>query len=166
MRLPAPRSLAIGLLVSCTVNLFLGGMFLGGLVRGHVLPASRAGGALPSLEWARRALGKDPNPTLEAVVARHGVALHERAMELREARQRVDRRLEASSFDRHALASALEDVGERSAALQAQLAAALVELAEGLTPEQRRRLVEVRRAPPGAASPESAASVPQPAAVP
>jgi uncharacterized membrane protein len=147
MRLPSPRSLGIGLLASCTVNLFLGGLLVGGLLRGHVVPHGRVGGPPPNLEWIRRALGSEEMPALDAVAARHGTALRERTLELREARRTVDRRLEDGPYDARALAAALADVGDRSAALQAQLSAALVELADGLTPEQRKRLVEVRRSP-------------------
>lgn len=149
IRQPSQRLLA-GLLASCALNVFLGGLLIGGSVRGHPIlgRADKVGGPPPGLEWVRRVLGPGSVPALDGVSIRHGDALRERAFDLREARREVDHRLEAGRYDSAALAAALDDVGRRSTALQAELATALVELAADLTPAQRRLLVEARRAPP------------------
>lgn len=145
-----PWLLLAGLLASCAMNVLLGGLLIGSAARGHPVigHADRVGGPPPGLEWIRRVLGAAAAPALDGVSARHGQALRERTIDLREARRAVDHRLEAERYDPEAFAAALDDVGRRSTALQAQLSAALVDLAAGLTPEQRRQLVDARRTPP------------------
>lgn len=146
------RPWALALLASVALNLFIGGMFAATLLqRGHGPgpPPPQVG-----LGWAREALGEEGRPAIERVQRSHQETIRPRVRELRAAGRDVVARMDAEPFDRAALSQAFAELRTRTAASQAAIQEAIVDLAAELTPAERHRLAEFaarprpRREPP------------------
>lgn len=135
------RTISIVLFLSLALNLFLGGMLTVGWITRRAFEPARGGpGPSEMLFHAGEALGGGQHPRLRSVIDPRKPALvgHRRA--IRSARTEVVQALEAEPFDRQRLSRGLAALRRETASSQAILHESLVELAQGMNVEQRRRM--------------------------
>ncbi len=134
------------LIVSLALNLFLGGLFAG-----HWLEAWRRGpepfqGRPPPLRLHMgRMLERLPAEAREQatrVMERRREAMRKTVRAMHQARREVRRSLHAEPFDPARVERALEALRTRSSAAQAEMHAAMAELARELPPDARRALAD------------------------
>ncbi len=143
---PSRQLLAIALFISLIVNLFLGGLIAGRLIRGEDWPWPNpyvrefgpfAGRALDHLlrhlDGADRKLVLDTIRVHEDELSRLSKAMHDQ-------RNRVKQLLRAPELDRPAVEQAFAEMRKRGDDMQDALGAAMLEAIEKLPPEARQRL--------------------------
>ncbi len=150
------------LILSLALNLFLGGLLIGGWIAGRPpggdsmidgpmsdgpiqgLAGDRPGSAqsTPGLHRLIGALSPEARPEARRVFQEHRRELRTGIIALAESRRRVAAALSAEPFDPASLAAAFEELRHRTGAVQAGIHDGLVELSVRLNPEDRRRLVE------------------------
>lgn len=139
------RTLAIALAVSVGLNLFLGGMIASAWLAKRQYQAR--GGEIATLARPfdlRRgfeAVGPQARALAREIRTRHAAPLREAGQEMREARGEIRELLTAEPLDAAALRDALSRMRAASGAAQAQMHAALLEVLQGLSPEDRQRFL-------------------------
>lgn len=137
---------------SLALNLLLAGIIAGGVLshRHDLGPPHRKFGFGP-LEHAVPAPARQ---RLEPVFESERATMHAAFRELRDARRQMREAMLHEPYDRDAASRALEEVRDRSAAMQDVLHNLLLSINERLTPEERRQFLEalerpVKRLPSG-----------------
>lgn len=148
MSWPANRRLAIALVASLALNLFLGGMMTASWLFREEPPPGFPRPGLFDRQAALSAIGEEHRPAIEAIWAKNGPELRRRVRALREARDAIRRQLTADSFDPAALAEAHALLEERGRAAHAAMQANIAEVAAALPDEERQRYFEATRRRP------------------
>ena len=157
------RGLAIALVVSVALNMFLGGMIASAwIARRHFQNEFRQGGdsgAMTGPFEMRRGLATlDPaaRRTARQELERHRDALRQAGGEMLRARQDLQEILREDEIDPAALDKAFAEIRRTSDAAQAETHRALAAIVIELPPDQRRRFLEaaLRRGPGGDRRPE------------
>ena len=145
----ATKWLALAFLVSLSANLLLGGLIAGWYLHDpgprHPnasldRPIERPVQALLGRMTAR--LEPDERQVFRVAFQEHRADLRAAREEVKIARQKLRRILNADRFDREALDAAFADLRARTNAFQAVLQGAIADAAESLSPEARRRLAD------------------------
>jgi Spy/CpxP family protein refolding chaperone len=136
------RRLAIALVVSVALNLFLGGFILA--MRAFRADAGHERGHRHGHFIGPRGLLRDGDPAVEravrGVMQRRERALRAQGEKLRASRRAASAAFAAEPFDAQALERALAELRAQTMESQRLMHQALVEVAPSLTPEQRERL--------------------------
>ncbi len=142
------RLLAIVLLSSVALNLFLGGIVVGKYIGqvseskpGH--PPHR----LPRLRWMIQSLPEESREKIRPLLREHRGNMKFQKRRAREARRAVHQQLTASDFNADALSEALEKLRQEMGEAQKVMHAVLVKIASQLDEEDRQRLSETTRPP-------------------
>jgi uncharacterized membrane protein len=140
------RLLAIVLLTSVALNLFLGGIVVGKYIGqvseskpGH--PPHR----MPRLRWMIQSLPEESREKIRPLLLEHRANIKFQKRRAREARRAVHQQLTASDFNPEALSKALEKLRQKMGEAQKVMHAVLVKMASQLDEEDRRRLSETTR---------------------
>jgi uncharacterized membrane protein len=150
----ATKWFAIALTVSLALNIFFAGFMVarwwgwghpGWAMMGMERSLTRGDRPMPMLDRMAARLPEPDRTKFEAIVARHRPALTEFGKTIRENRRKLRDLLTAERIDRPAIETAMADVRERSVAFQRTMQTAILEAAEGLSPEARRQLLPNRR---------------------
>ncbi len=142
------RTLLSVLAGSLALNLFFGGFFVARGVRAKADAPSP--GPLPMLFNAEQALGDPSHPALRKLMRDHRAALQSHRHAIGKARRQIRDAMRADPFDPARLDSALASLRTETTDSQAELHRALLELASGMTPQQRVRLTTaLDSTPPG-----------------
>jgi uncharacterized membrane protein len=151
------RWLLAALVVSLAVNLAVGGVVLGHVLRGPPgwRPGDPEGGPAHRL---MRLLPPEARDTMRQSFEAAGPDIRARAKALREARDRVRDAIAAEPFDRARLDAALSDMRVHVDALQTAVQAAIADGVSKLPADVRRKVSEIR--PPG--PPEDGGLPPEP----
>jgi uncharacterized membrane protein len=147
-----PGWLGFVLVASLALNLFLGGIVVGGWVAGGgPLPArwEPGAGGLRAFPRLVQALPPEQRAEAAAVLAEHRGEIRRRFIALHRARRDVFEAMTRETVDRAALEQAFAGLRERMTAAQAAVQEALIEVSISLPPEQRRALAEAARGLPG-----------------
>ena len=145
MTTPLARRLAIALVASLALNLFLGGMATSRWLFHPPPPAHFAGpGDFGHFNRraALRALSGESRDRVEALWRQHVDDIRPRIRAVREARREVARQLLAEPIDDTALERAYARLREHADAAQAAVHAMLGEVARALSPDERKRFFE------------------------
>ena len=148
MSTPAARKLAIALLVSVGLNLFLGGMIASAWIAkrhyderpGRPPVAGLAGDF--NFRSGIEALGREARPMAREIRREYSPRFREAGGAMHEARREVGRILRGDDLDPAALEAALGELRRRSDAAQAVMHEVLVKTVSSLTSEQRRKFLE------------------------
>lgn len=133
---PMTRKLAIALCVSLALNLFLAGFLAARAAFGRRPHGPRD----PRGPFAAMMEGEPGEAdVVREVMRRHHDALRGERSRLRDARREVTEALAADPFERARLERALAETRAHTAASQRAMHDALVEIVDGLEPEQRGR---------------------------
>ncbi len=140
------RRLAIALVISLGLNLFIGGMVMSAwLTKRHFGQRQPQIGAMMrplDLRKGIAALGDADRPTIARIRERFGPALRQQGREMHKAQRDVGRLLKAEELDPAELEAALERLRRGSDAAQEAMHAMMVGIVGELTPEPRRRFFE------------------------
>lgn len=126
-------------IASLGLNLFFLGFFASRAIKGR--PADRADAFLPFRVGTLARVTQ--NPELKARAREQMEALRPKRKALIAARRATRRALEATPFEREALAKSLDDLRQASLSAQSDMHAILIDLAAGLSPAERKRLAEL-----------------------
>lgn len=132
------RPLLWGLVASLALNLFLLGFVAARHLREHGDLDRRPTGAFR----LDRALRDSELTELRQTMRKRMAEQRPARMELRRARHEVRSALEAEPFERARLEAVLSDLRARSLEVQQGMHQVFVDVAQDLTPEQRRRLAD------------------------
>ncbi|MDF1794485.1 MAG: periplasmic heavy metal sensor [Thalassobaculaceae bacterium] len=146
------RWLILVLLASLAVNLFIGGLAIGRWVdhgwdhRGG--PRHHAGSTPegPGPRWLRRMVGEDAMDTVRSVWEQHEAVIDPLRAEADAARTAVADTLSAEPFVRADYAAALAEMRDAMERMQAAIHAAIVDVVDGMTADQRHAFAERARA--------------------
>lgn len=155
------KRLALALSVSLMANLFFAGFAVARVMYGHPGHGGRErsghadfrGPFLGPAGLFREGPGRPPAALVRRVMERDGKALRAQRTRLRAAKSTVHAALTTEPFDGSALEHSLGDLRASTAESQRLMHVALVELAQSLTPEQRRGLATKVRGPERAGGP-------------
>ena len=131
------KKLAIALVASLALNLFLGGVWTAQWL-GHRFEMHQRGGPPHHLRRGMDALGDEARQTVRQVFDRHAPALRQSFRAHRDARQAIRAVFEEDDFDRARAETALASLGAQRAAMRDRSNALMLEIAESLPPEDRR----------------------------
>ncbi len=131
------KKLAIALVASLALNLFLGGVWTAQWL-GHRLEMPHRGGPPHHVRRGMDALGDEARQTVRQVFERHAPALRESFRTHRDARRAIRAVFEEDDFDRPRAEAALAALGAERAAMRAKSNALMLEIADSLPPEDRR----------------------------
>jgi len=142
-----PRWLGFVLIASLAVNLFLGGIVVGGWVAGGgpPLPAWQPGAGLRAFPRLIETLPPEARAEAADILAEHRGEIRRSLVALHRARRDVFQLLAQETVDRPALEQAFATLRARMTAAQAAVQDALIEVSVSLPPEQRRALAEAAR---------------------
>ncbi|HSE79866.1 MAG TPA: periplasmic heavy metal sensor [Alphaproteobacteria bacterium] len=144
----AAKWLALALLVSLGVNLFLGGLLAGRYFGPqHRTFARSEAYERPGQEFFRRLIGRVPaehRAAFEDVLSAKRPDMERTSQALRESRTKIREAVRAEPFDRAKLEAAFAEVRERNMALQKSVHEAMAEAVQKLPAEARGRLSEWR----------------------
>ena len=144
----ATKWLALALLLSLGLNLFLGGLAAGRFFGPHHRSFARMEASdRPGQEFFRRLIGRVPaehRGTFEDVLNAKRPDMDRASQTLRDSRLKVREAVRAEPFDKAKLESAFVEVRERNMALQKSVHEAMVEAVQQLPAEARRQLSEWR----------------------
>jgi uncharacterized membrane protein len=137
------RWLVVALVVSLAMNLAVGGLMLGHVLRGPPSwrPGDPEGGPAHRL---MRLLPPEARDTVRQSFKEAGPEIRARAKALRQARDGVRDAIMAEPFDRARLDAAFADMRARSDALQTAVQAAIADGVSKLPPEARRKVGQIR----------------------
>lgn len=153
MSTPAARKLAIALMISVGLNLFLGGMIASAWIakRHYGDRHGRPPVAGPAGDFNFRggieALGREARPMAREIRREYAPRFREAGRAMHEARREVGRILRADELDAAALEAALADLRGKSDAAQAVMHEVLVKTMSSLSPDQRRKFLEAAMQP-------------------
>lgn len=148
----ATKWFAIAFTVSLAFNIFIGGFAIarwwgwghpGWMMMGMERSLGRDR-PMPMLDRMASRLSEPDRSKFETIVARHRPALQEFGTTIRENRRKLRDLLAADRVDRPAIEASMTEIRERSLAFQTAMQAAMLEAAEGLSPEARRQLLRRR----------------------
>ncbi|HRQ63932.1 MAG TPA: periplasmic heavy metal sensor [Xanthomonadaceae bacterium] len=135
------RPIRVLLIVSLALNMLLGTALATALLMQYRSGAHETRHMdLPSPRALARHLHEHERTRLRAILSEHRPAFRTAGGEVMEARRRVRDALAAEPFEADALASALADLRRGQGRLSTEAQAAIVELAEGMDADGRRRL--------------------------
>ena len=147
------RWLILVLLASLAVNLFIGGLAVGRWVDhgwgGHDRAHQRHAGPPPEgpgPRWLRRMVGKDGMDAVRSVWERHDAVIDPLRAEAEAARDAVADTLSARPFVRSDYEAALTEMRQTMARLETATHAAIVDVVDGMSPEQRAAFADRARA--------------------
>lgn len=126
---------------SLVVNLLLLGILAGGLLAGHDRPPGRDGGRI-GFNPLEQAVPEPARAKVSAVFERDREARRQTFRELREARAAVREAMQRTPYDSAAAAAALDQLRDRSVAVQNAFHQLMLAVTEALTPEERAAFVE------------------------
>jgi uncharacterized membrane protein len=133
------KRLAIGLALSLSINLFVGGFVVARRVLMHRGFAAHAPMLEPRGFLGRAGLGSS-GPRVQRVLELERGTLREQHGALRAARAKVRAALEAEPFDKTQLESALQELHAQTSQVQSTMHRTLVEIATSLDAAQRKHL--------------------------
>ena len=147
MTLPGGKWLGWLLAGSLAVNLFGGGILIGGWIREWRHPPSARGAfhlGAPRLDILRMAerLPEPARDEARAILERRGEEIGAAFRALGQARREAHEALVAEPFEAARLGRAFDELRARSGEAHSQVHAALAELVERVGPETRRQLAE------------------------
>ena len=147
------RVVAIVLFASLALNLFLGGVMVGGVLAPRQDAAAGPGGfggLIANMRQVAAELPPDQQAALHEAMGRHRSEIRQDLVALRDARQATLAALAAEPFDRQAVEAAFAELLRRSQAAQAAIQDAILDAAERLPADARQELVDAgRRHGPG-----------------
>jgi uncharacterized membrane protein len=133
------------LIVSLSLNLFLGGIVIGNLVFGkpnRPFP--------PHLNWITERLNEDDRREIRPLMREHAMNTRPLRKAMRESQKNFVSALMAEPFDEAAVTKATEELQSHSANLQSNMHKQMIKLMRNMTPLQRKNAInqlENRRAP-------------------
>jgi uncharacterized membrane protein len=135
-------------IISLAVNLFVIGIFVGGIMRDKRRGFGPPGGGPPfSLRGAKGLISSGARPVADEVQRAHEERVDRAFDALRAKAEQVDAALGAEPFDKQRLETALDDMRSAHQALQIELHQEFVELATKLEHADREKLVKATRRP-------------------
>jgi uncharacterized membrane protein len=148
----ASKWLALALTISVAANLFFGGVYLAHWFGPHgywfrMMHGSESGPSrgvdrsLPMLDRMASRLPPGDRAKFEAIIKEHRPALSSFGDTIRDSRRKLRDQLIADKIDRDAIIGTMTEVRERSLAFQSAMQSAILEAAEGLSPEARRQIM-------------------------
>lgn len=144
----AAKWLALALLVSLGLNLFLGGLLAGRYFGPqHRTFARSEAYERPGQDFFRRLIGRVPaehRGAFEDVLNAKRPDMDRASQALRESRMKVREAVRAEPFDKARLEAAFGDVRERNMALQKSVHEAMAEAVQALPADVRRQLSQWR----------------------
>ncbi len=144
----AAKWLALALLLSLALNLFLGGLIAGRYFGPHHRSFARMEASdRPGQDFFRRLIGRVPaehRGMFEDVLNAKRTDMDRASQALRESRLKVREAVRAEPFDKARLDTVFVEVRERNMALQKSVHEAMVEAVQKLPAETRRQISEWR----------------------
>jgi uncharacterized membrane protein len=142
---------AILLLSSVTLNLFLGGILVGnylGKVSEPKLGHSDKSHRLPKLHWMIQSLPTESRDKIRPILEESHAQLRQQMRRVKETRRAVHQQLTAPDLNTEALSETLAKLRQQRGEARQIMHQALIEIASQLDAQDRQRLSEATRKPP------------------
>ncbi|MCK5720170.1 MAG: periplasmic heavy metal sensor [Thiomargarita sp.] len=138
------RLFAIVLISSLALNLFIGGILIGGYFQGHPPPHPMR----PNLHWMIQSLPEKSKIKIRPLMQAFRPNMFSQMQGIKEARQAVHRKLTAVNFNKESLSQALEHLRQEMGTMQQRMHGQLIEIAGLLDAKERQQLSEATHRKP------------------
>lgn len=132
--------MVVALLASVGINLFLGGLMAGRILKSG---GEREARMPPPMARLFEHLPEGARESMQGAMRQRQGEMRQRAQFMRAARETVAEKLAAEPYDRAAVEAALAELRQRQVDMRGVFHGALAETAAGLPPEQRRQIARI-----------------------
>ncbi len=140
MSVSAPRWMIVALVASVGLNLFLGGLMAGRLLKSG---GEREARMPPPVARLFDQLPETARESMQGAMRQRQGEMRQRMQSMRAARESVGEKLAAEPYDRAAVEVALAELRQRQVDMRGVFHGALAETAAGLPLDQRRQLARI-----------------------